>query len=163
MKGEKLKMQAQSGRGAGSRAGRVALAAVLVVMLAGCSRESLRSAIEAQQRADQVQQAVFEKQHDGLRVLLYRDLVRRLDSGEEPLSEAQLAALNEAWNQRDLMEFWAIQNERARALRLAGVDAKLYGDQSPADLIAKQLEAKGQRAKQAAAAQAGKEVGRGKQ
>ncbi len=154
-------MQDKSKDSGGRGLRRSAAALAIVVLLAGCSRESLRVALAAQQRADQVQQAVFEKQHDGLRVLLYRDLVRHLDSGEEPLSEAQLAALNEAWNQRDLMEFWAIQNERARALRLAGVDAKLYGDQSPADLLAKQLQAQADRGKQAVAAQAGKEAGHG--
>jgi len=161
MKGIGVRMRGECEGGAGCGLRRVAWVSAMVVLLAGCSRESLRTALEAQQRADRVQQAVFEKQHDGLRVLLYRDLVHRLDAGEEPLSEAQRAALNEAWNQRDLMEFWALQNERARALRLVGVDTKLYGDQSPVDLLAKQLRAKAERGKQAAAAEAGREVGHG--
>jgi len=131
-------------------------ALVAVVGSPGCSRESLRVALTAQQRADQVQQAVFERQHEALCVLLYRELQRRLEWTGTPLSEAQLAALNDAWNDRDLVEFWAVQHERAKALRLIGVDAKLYSDQSVVDLLYKSLSARVDRVKQGLAAQAGR-------
>jgi hypothetical protein len=108
-------------------------------LVSGCSDASLALALEAQQRANAVQQAVFDRQHDGLRTLLFRDVVNRL-AVEEPISPEQAAVLNEAWNERDLIEFWAIQHERAKALRLVGVDSKLYADQSPVDLLIKAAE-----------------------
>lgn len=108
----------------------------------GCTRESVRIAIRAQQRADQVHQTVFDRQHEGLRILLYRDLIRRLETSGPALNVDQRAVVNAVWNERDLIEFWAIQNERAKALRLIGVDAKLYSDQSPLDLLLKSLTAK---------------------
>ncbi|MCK4342026.1 MAG: hypothetical protein KAY37_09925 [Phycisphaerae bacterium] len=132
----------------------------LLVCLAagGCSRESLRVALETQRRADQVQQAVFDRQHEALCILLYRDLLRRLETAEAELSPAQRAALNEVWNDRDLIEFWALQHERAKALRIIGVDAKLFSEQSMIDLLIKSAEARIDRAKQGLAAQAGKHV-----
>ncbi len=128
---------------------------VVVISAAGCTRESLRVALTAQQRADQVQQAVFERQHEALCLLLYRDLQRRLEQVGTPLSPAQRSALNEVWNDRDLIEFWTVQHERAKALRLIGVDAKLYSDQAVIDLLYKSLAAKVARAKQGIAARAG--------
>ena len=128
---------------------------VVVISAAGCTRESLRVALTAQQRADQVQQAVFERQHEALCFLLYRDLQRRLEQAGTPLSPAQRSTLNEVWNDRDLIEFWTVQHERAKALRLIGVDAKLYSDQAVIDLLYKSLAAKVARAKQGLAARAG--------
>lgn len=122
----------------------------------GCTNESVRLALETQQRANQVQQALFARQHEGLAILAFRDLVRKLDDlGGEALTERQVGALNQAWNERDLIEFWALQNERANALRLIGVDAKLYADQSIVDLLWKSLSAKTGRAEQAIAAEVG--------
>ena len=106
---------------------------------AGCTRESVRAALAVQRRADSVQQAVFEQQHETLCILLYRDLIRRLEHGGAQLTAAQRAALNEVWNERDLIEFWCVQQERCKALRLIGVDSKLFADQSPVDLLLKQL------------------------
>ena len=129
-----------------------------VVILGGCSKESLRVALEAQQRADQVQAVVFEKQHEALCVLMYRDLKARLAEAGVVLSDEQRAVVNEVWNERDLVEFWRVQYERSRALRLAGVDGKLYADQSPADLLYKTLRAKVQRGKQGAAGEIGEAI-----
>ena len=131
---------------------------VVVISAAGCTRESLRVALTAQQRADQVQQAVFERQHEALCILLYRDLQRRLEQTGTPLVPAQRTALNEVWNERDLIEFWVVQHERAKALRLIGVDAKLYSDQSVVDLLYKSVSAKVKRAKQGLAAYAGQRL-----
>lgn len=128
---------------------------LLVLLTAGCTGESLRVALAAQQRADQVQQAVFERQHEALRVLLYRDLCGRLEQDGAALGDAQREALNEIWNDRDLVEFWLVQHERAKALRLVGVDAKLYSDQSIVDLLSKSLLSKAARAKEGLAACAG--------
>lgn len=108
----------------------------------GCSDPSLALALQAQQRANAVQAAVFERQHDGLRVLLFRDLVARLEAAGRPVDDDQRAVLNAVWNERDLVEFWAVQHERAGALRLVGVDAKLYADQSAVDLLIKAAERK---------------------
>ncbi|MBK9121013.1 MAG: hypothetical protein IPM18_15640 [Phycisphaerales bacterium] len=137
-----------------------ALAAVLGLLatLPACTRESVRIALDTQRRADDIQHAVFERQHDGLRILLFRDLARRLEAGGERLSPEQFAALNDAWNERDLVEFWALQHERAQALRIAGVDAQLAAQQSIVDLLWKNLMAKVDRARAAAAAYAGRSL-----
>ncbi|MFH1745674.1 MAG: hypothetical protein ABIG44_01385 [Planctomycetota bacterium] len=134
------------------------LFAVLNIVPAGCTRESVRVALETQRRADQVQQAVFERQHESLRILLYRDLVNRLEVDGEELSAEQREVLNQVWNERDLFEFWTIQQERARALRLVGVDAKLASDQSIVDLLIKGLEARAERVEEALATLAGTAV-----
>jgi hypothetical protein len=127
---------------------RVAMCMPIVVSAAACTRESTRVAIETQRRADDVQQVVFDRQHEALCMLLYRDLLRRLETAQSGLSPAQREALNEIWNDRDLIEFWALQNERAQALRLAGVDAKLFSEQSIVDLLWKSIEARMERARQ---------------
>jgi hypothetical protein len=129
----------------------LAASAVLggTALLAGCTPESLRVALETQRRADEVQQGLFDRQHEGLRILLYRDLVTKLAAADGGLSTAQRALINAAWNERDLIEFWAVQYERSKALRLIGVDAKLYADQSIVDLLLKSLEATADRARQA--------------
>jgi len=124
------------------------LGSVALVSSAGCTAESLRLALEAQQRADEIQQAVFERQNDALRLLLYRDLVARLDQNGPGLSEKQRMLLSEAWNDRDLFEFWAIQQERARALRLVGVNTKLASEQAIIDLLIKNAQARLRRAGQ---------------
>lgn len=107
-------------------------------LLSGCTAESVRVALETQRRADDVQRAVVERQHDGLRLLLFRDALARLReaAGEQELTDA----LNQAWNERDLVEFWMLQFERAASLRMIGVDAKLYADQSIVDLLLKQIQ-----------------------
>ena len=92
-------------------------------------------------------------------MLLYRDLVGRLAETGPGLTPAQRAALNDVWNDRDLVEFWTIQQERARALRVVGVDAKLASDQPVIDLLIKAIEARADRAKQSLAVQAGTLVG----
>jgi hypothetical protein len=110
-------------------------AVLLGVLVSGCTNESTRIAIETQRRADEVQQAVFDRQHEALRILLYREALRRVEGAGASLSAEQRDALNAIWNERDLLEFWAVQHERAAALRLLGVDAKLYGDQATLDLL----------------------------
>jgi hypothetical protein len=119
-----------------------------VLLVGGCTRESTRIAIETQRRSDEVQQAVFERQHEALCVLLYRDLLRRLEGGGLALSAAQQELLSAVWNDRDLIESWALQQERAQALRIVGVDAKLFGDQAMIDLLWKAVEIRADRARQ---------------
>ncbi len=133
----------------------LALAALAAALAAGCTRESVRVALDAQRRADDVQQAVFDRQHAALCVLLYRDLVRRLEEDGLPLTDAQRAAVGAAWNDRDLIEFWQVQHERAKALRRAGVDAQLWGSQAALDLLIKAAEARLDRARTGLAAHAG--------
>lgn len=134
---------------------------LLAAAIGGCTRESVRVALEAQRRADQVQQAVFDQQDESLRILLFRDLVSRLERAGHPVSEADRAALNEVWNERDLVQFWAVQNERAQALRIAGVDAKLASDQAIVDLLIKSIETRAKRVEQKAIEQAAAEAGQG--
>jgi len=124
----------------------------------GCTRESVRIALETQRRADQVQQAIFERQHEALRVLLYHDLLARLERAGGPLTETQQTVLNEVWNDRDLIEFWALQNERVKALRLVGVEAKLASDQSVLELLLKNVEARIGRGEPLAASRLGRDL-----
>jgi hypothetical protein len=138
-----------------------AIAGLLAWLTGGCTDPSLRLALQAQQRADDVAGFVFERQHEALRVLLYRDVLHRLGDAGTPLTDAQQTALNDAWNDRDLLEFWALQHERAKALRLAGVDAKLYSDQAPADLLIKSLLARADQVQTGLAAAAGATLGAG--
>jgi hypothetical protein len=119
------------------------------LVVGGCTGESTRVALEAQRRAEQIQQAVFDRQQEALCLLLYRDLLRRLAEAGVDLSLVQRTTLNEIWNERDLVQFWALQNERAQALRIIGVDLKLYGEQSIVDLLWKGLEARADRARAA--------------
>lgn len=144
------------------RAGRTLLiscfAVSLLLIASGCTAESVRIAIEAQQRADGVQQAVFDRQNDALRVLLYRDLLRRLAEAGAPLDERQRAVVNAVWNDRDLFEFWTVQQERSRALRLIGVDSRLYSEQSIIDLLIKSVTGKIDRIGEHMAARAGAAV-----
>jgi hypothetical protein len=133
-------------------------AACLPLVLFGCTRESLRVALDAQRRADDIQQAVFERQQDALRILLFRNLAHQLNAAGKPLSAAQQAALSDAWNERDVLDFWSIQCERAKALRLVGVDMKLFGDQSVIDLLTKAAAARADRAAEALAESAGKSL-----
>jgi hypothetical protein len=134
-------------RAARTLAARVVTAAA-ALLAGGCTSESTRLALETQRRADDVQAAIFERQHDGLKVLLYREARGRLEAAGSP--EERDRALSEVFNERDLIEFWAIQNERAAALRMIGVDAKLFANQSIVDLLIKQLEAQFERIEQAA-------------
>jgi hypothetical protein len=108
-------------------------------LLAGCSDPSLKIAIQSQRHADEIQNFLFQQQHDGLVMYLYRDLAAELATEETPLSQDQLTTLNSAWNERDLIEHWAIQHERAKALRQIGVNTRLYSQQSIVDLIGKSI------------------------
>jgi len=112
---------------------------LLALLAGGCTRESLRVALAAQRRADQIHEAVFERQHEALCLLLYRDMCRRLAENGPALSEAQQRALSAVWGERDLLEFWLRQHERARALRLIGVDTKLYSEQSVLEQLGRSL------------------------
>lgn len=131
--------------------------AVATAGLTACTAESTRVALATQRRADQIQQALFERQHDALRLLLYRDALHRLGATTTP--EQRSTALNDIWNDRDLVEFWAVQNERCAALRLIGVDFKLHADQSMVDLLIKQIESRWQRAEEGLARAAGSAAG----
>lgn len=122
------------------RRGALALAVGGALMLAaGCTGESLRVAAESQRRADAVQDAVVSQQNLALRGLLFRDMTSRLRASGIDLDDGQEATMNAVWNDRDLLEFWIVQHERARALRLVGVDAHLYAGQSIVDLLWKRL------------------------
>ncbi|MBL8878139.1 MAG: hypothetical protein JNG88_03375 [Phycisphaerales bacterium] len=149
-------------RGGGRRRGGLwpaCLVGVVALFATGCTAESVRIAIEAQQRADSVQQAIFERQNDALRVLLYRDLLRRLAEAGAALDERQREVANAVWNDRDLLEFWTVQQERSRALRLIGVDSRLYSEQSIVDLLIKSITNKIDRIGEHMAARAGAGVG----
>lgn len=124
------------------------VAEIGMLCLSGCTRESVRTAIAAQRRADQIQQAVHDRQQESLHILLYRNLVAQLHADDERLTSGQQAALNQAWNDRDLVEFWNVQFERARVLRTVGVDMQLVSQQAVVDLLIKNARLKLERLKQ---------------
>ncbi len=132
----------------------VVLLLALLTAAGGCTAESTRIALAAQRRADEVQQALFDRQQAGLRAMLFRDTLARMATDDAPLTPQQRTTLNAAWNERDLLEFWAVQFERSKALRMIGVDAKLFADQSPVDLLTKALDARLRRIESGLAAHA---------
>lgn len=131
----------------------IALACV-PLSLGACTPASVRVALDAQRRADAVSEHIFEAQHDALTLLLFRETEAKLAAaGGDDAARAE--ALNAAWNDRDLFELWRVQHERAKALRLIGVDLKLFADTSILELLLRQLEAAAGRIKQRIAADAG--------
>ncbi len=107
--------------------------------LAGC--ESTRIAIATQARANDVQQTIFDQQQEALRIYQFRALAATLN-----LPPEQTAVLNAAWNERNTLNWWAVQFERSKSLRLVGVDTKLWASESILELIGKQIEQKTDRA-----------------
>jgi hypothetical protein len=115
----------------------VSAAAWASLMTLGCTATSTMLAIEGSERSDAVRTAVVERQHRSLKILLFRDTLDRLVLAKS--AEEQEAVLNEAWNDRDLIEFWLIQDTLARCLHIATVDAKLASDQSIFQLIVQDI------------------------
>ena len=131
---------------------------VAILLLSGCTAETTRIALKGQQRADDVQQTIIDRQQEGLKIYLYQKTVADIQA-LGPFTDAQRAVFLKAWQERDLVEFWGVQNERAKALRLITVDAKLYADQGILNLLWKALEIAGDRIKTAAAADVGSVAG----
>ena len=108
-----------------------------IAMLGGCTRPSTTQAIDGMDRSDRIRTEIRDRQHAALKIFLYRDTLAKLEAAK---TEGERAAiLNEAWNDRDLCEFWLMQDERARFLNLATVGSKLYSDQGTLGLIAQNL------------------------
>ncbi|MFO0971843.1 MAG: hypothetical protein U1A27_00175 [Phycisphaerae bacterium] len=103
--------------------------------LPACTAPSNRMAADASARCDAVRAAVVERQHHSLLVLAYRDTLARLNAATTPAERA--AILNEAWNDRDLFDFWCRQEVLARATHYATVDAYIAGQQGMLALLAK--------------------------
>lgn len=122
-------------------------------LIGGCTAPSVRAALEIQRRAGDVDEFIFDAQHDALKVLLFQRATAELEDAGD--AHARAEALNIAWNDRDLFELWRVQHERAKTLRLIGVDLKLFADQSILDLLIKRIEQVAQQVKQRIAAQAG--------
>jgi len=120
------------------------------LLLAGCSRTSIKLAIENQQRADDVAEHIVDQQHEALKILLFRDTAAKLAAGADVTE-----TLNQAWNDRDRFEFWRVQYERAKMVRFVGVDLALYANQAVFDLFWKAIQERIQTGKQAIAAAAG--------
>ena len=113
------------------------VACLAATLICGCTATSTKLAMEGSTRSDAIRTAVSQRQHDGLKVLLYRDTLAKLNACKDDGERA--AALNAAWNDRDLIEFWATQDALARCLHVATVDAKLASDQAMLDLLLKDL------------------------
>ena len=122
--------------------------AVAFFLLAGCTPTSTKLAIAGSERSDGVRSFVTAEQHRSLKVLLFRETLTKLKAAQT--DEVREAVLNDAWNDRDLFEFWYLQDCWARALHYATVDAKLASSKSMASLIAKDIAIKLQEPVQAA-------------
>jgi hypothetical protein len=106
-------------------------------MLAGCTATSTKLAIAGSERSDEIRTAVVERQHRSLKILSFRATLAKLNRAAT--DEERTAILNDAWNDRDLFEFWLVQDTLARALHYATVDAKLAASQSMFDLLIKDI------------------------
>jgi hypothetical protein len=111
--------------------------AAMAATICGCTAPSTTMAIKGSDDSDAIRTAVVQRQHDGLKVLLYRDTLAKLNAAKT--DEERSAILNAAWNERDLVEFWFNQDTLARCLHFATVDAKLATSQAMFDLIFKNL------------------------
>ena len=107
----------------------------------GCTSASTKIALEASNRVTQIQDKIQENQNKALKWYIFQKLLTDINAAKT--SDQVAALLNKAWQDRDLVEFWAVQWERARALHIIGVEAKLYSDEGILDLIWKQLSGKG--------------------
>jgi hypothetical protein len=114
----------------------------------GCTAVSTKLAIEGSRRTDEVRTAVVDRQHRSLLILSYRETLAELNKATSDQERA--AILNEAWNNRDLFEFWYIQDVLARAMHYATVDAKLAASQSIIDLLLKDMSKRAETPLQAA-------------
>lgn len=120
----------------------VGLAAAVLVGLGclagpGCTATSTLKAIEASNRTDDVRSYVARQQHRSLLIEKFRNTALRINAAKT--DEERTAILNEAWNDRNLFEFWVQQELLARATHIAVVDAKLESDRSTLDLLSKDI------------------------
>lgn len=118
------------------------LALISVLGLAGCltacSTMSARYALENQQRATEVENTLFSNQQQSLKDYLYNETEAGLLQTSDPNEVHTL--LNKYTQERDTLDFWALQHERVNQLRLIGVNTKLWADQSILDLLYKDAE-----------------------
>jgi hypothetical protein len=113
-----------------------------VILTIVCTSNSTHLAIKGGERVENIQDTINSNQNENLRQYLYNDLKANLQKWlNRDLTLVEADKLNELWNRRDILETWQIQWERARALRMMTVDAKLISDQSPFDMLSKQIKA----------------------
>lgn len=103
---------------------------IICLLLCGCTSESTRIALEQSQRIENIQDTLVQNLHDTALLFMYRDFI-------DTIPEAEQLKFLEYNKNRDQLEFWMIQWERARALRLITLDSKLISNQSIIDLLIK--------------------------
>lgn len=109
---------------------------LLTILCGACTSESTRVAIATQSRADEVAQTIFDRQREAMRIYMYRWAKSEITTAvENKNSIAAAAILEKVFQDDDLHDFWLSQHERAKALRIAGVDSKLYADQGILNLL----------------------------
>jgi hypothetical protein len=111
----------------------------LVISQPACNSAMLQVAQEAQGRADAVQREVVDKQHGAICVLLFRDMLQRIETQTGFSNDELRTAMNDIWNERDVAEHWLVQNERAAALRMAAVDVPILGRPSWSEALGRQV------------------------
>ena len=109
-------------------------AMAVIVAVVGCTPTSTTLAIQGSERSDEVRSFVTAEQHRSLNLMLFRETAAAIEQAQSP--DERAAVLNKAWNDRDLFEYWYLQDTLARALHYATVDMKLATSKSMIDLIA---------------------------
>jgi len=109
----------------------------LCMTVVGCTRESTRLAIQGSERSDQVRSFIIGQQHRTAKVLLFRDTLGRLNAATT--DQEREAVLNDAWQNRDRLENWIVQDTLAWALHLVTVDAKLVSSRAMFEVFTRNL------------------------
>lgn len=109
----------------------------VLVFASACTSTSNRLAVRGSERSDGVTSAVIERQHKSLGLLLYRETLAKLEGETDPHQQA--AIIQDAFNDRDLFEFWYVQATLARCLHYGTVDTYLASQKSMFDLIAQDV------------------------
>lgn len=115
----------------------LAAAIGLMILLGGCTAPSNTLAREGSARSDEVRSYVSSQQHRSLTILLFRETLAKLNAAKS--DEERTAILNQAWNDRDLFEFWRTQDLLAQFTHVATVDNYLTANQSIFDLLGKSV------------------------
>ena len=113
----------------------IAAVSLCILVATGCTATSTTLAIAGSERSDEVRSFVTAEQHRSLTLLLFRETAAAIELAQT--ADERAAVLDKAWNDRDLFEYWYLQDTLARALHYATVDAKLATSKSTIELIAK--------------------------
>lgn len=105
-----------------------------LVLLAGCTAPSLKTAIKTNDEVERRQDMVVGQLAHNIKVYQYNELKSKIKSGQ-----ADDQFLSDFWNARNGLELYMIEWERIRTLKYVGVNPYLYAQQSQIDLHYKSM------------------------